>query len=37
MLDSPVAGELLNWWESWEEVREVAELRANGFWCVEVL
>lgn len=28
----PVAGELWNWWESWEEeVKEVFELRASGF------
>ena len=35
MLDTPMAGELWNWWEIWEEVKEVFELRASGFWCVE--
>jgi hypothetical protein len=25
----------LNWWDSWEDVRDVDEFRANGFWCVE--
>ena len=32
-----MAVELWNWWESWEEVKEVFELRASGFWYVEKL
>jgi hypothetical protein len=35
-VDTPMAGKLWDWWESWEEVKEVFKSRASGR-CVEKL